>query len=73
MIVMIANRDREDLFRLVLLDDETVEMRLDVARQKIEHEFVPGRLLAAFPPRPSPAGSGCVKVAKETCRRSSIS
>ena len=40
VIVMIADRDREDLLRLVLLDHEPVEMRLDVARQKIENEIV---------------------------------
>ena len=38
VVVMIANRDREDLLRFVLFDDEAVEMRLDVARQKIEDE-----------------------------------
>ena len=45
MIVMVANRDREDLFRLILLNHETVEMGLDVARQKIELELrLPGFL-----------------------------
>ncbi|HLL23245.1 MAG TPA: hypothetical protein VK427_14005, partial [Kofleriaceae bacterium] len=37
---MIADSDREHLLRFVLLDDEPVEMRLDVARQEVEREGV---------------------------------
>src|SRR5207253_4323547 len=42
VIVMIANRDRKDLLRLVLLDDKPIEMRLDVTRQKIKDELLLG-------------------------------
>ena len=65
VIVVIADRDREDLFRFVLFDHETVEMRLDVARQKIENELVVA-LLAGFSSLSASARSGWVKVAKET-------
>src|SRR5262249_42790470 len=40
MVVMIANRDRQDFLRLVLLDHEAVEMRFNVPRQKIELELL---------------------------------
>ena len=36
VVVMIANRDREHLLRFILLDHEPVQVRLDIARQKIE-------------------------------------
>ena len=38
VVVVIANRDRQDLLRFILLDDEPVEVRLDIARQEIENE-----------------------------------
>ena len=40
VVVVIADRDRENLLRFVLFDHETVEVRFDVARQKIEDELV---------------------------------
>ena len=40
MVVMITNRDREHLFRFVLLDHEPIQVRLDIARQKIELELL---------------------------------
>ena len=39
MIIMIADRNREHLLGLVLLDYKTVKVRFDVARQKIENEL----------------------------------
>jgi hypothetical protein len=48
VVVMVADRDGEDLFGFVLLDNKTVEMRFDFARGKIEIENVfvrTGRLL----------------------------
>ena len=43
MIVMIANRDREHLLGFVLFDYEAVEVRFDVAREKIEDKFFTAR------------------------------
>src|SRR4029077_5318294 len=40
VVVMIANRDRQHLLRFLLLDYESIEVRLDVARQKIKNQFV---------------------------------
>ena len=48
VVVMIANRDRENLLRLFLLNDEPVEVRLDVSRQEIEFEFLLVGLLGLF-------------------------
>src|SRR5207249_315805 len=48
VVVMIANRDREHFLRFVLLDDKTVKMRFDVARQKIEFELGMVGLLRLF-------------------------
>ena len=39
VVVMIADCDREDLLRFILLDDEAIEMRLDVARQEIKNKL----------------------------------
>jgi len=39
VVVMIANRNRQDLLRFLLFDDKAVQMRLYVARQQIEFEF----------------------------------
>ena len=43
VVVVIADRDGEDLLGFVLLDHETIEMRLDVAREKIENELAAAR------------------------------
>src|SRR5207249_8514016 len=40
VVIMIANSNRQDLLRFILLDYETIKMRLDVSRQEIELEFV---------------------------------
>ena len=48
MVVMIANRNRQDLLRFILFYHEPVQMRLDVARQKIEFEFLVLGLLRFF-------------------------
>ena len=40
VVVMIANRNRENFLRFILFDDEPVQMRLDVARQQIELELL---------------------------------
>ena len=48
MVVMIADRDRENLFRFVLLDHKAVEMGLDVAREEIEDEMVAALLDRLF-------------------------
>ena len=40
VVVMIANRNREDFLRFLLFDDEPVEMRFDIARQQIEFEVL---------------------------------
>jgi hypothetical protein len=40
VVVVIADRDRENLFRFILFDHKTVEVRFDVARQEIEDEMV---------------------------------
>ena len=40
VVVMIAHRDGENLLRFILLDHEAIEVRLDVARQKIENELL---------------------------------
>jgi hypothetical protein len=40
VIVVIADRDRENLLCFVLLNDKAVEVRLDVARQLVEDENV---------------------------------
>jgi hypothetical protein len=45
---VIAHRDGEDLFRLVLFDHKPVEMRLDIAGQEIEHERLPLRWPGLF-------------------------
>ena len=45
---MIANRNCQDLLRFILFYHEPVQMRLDVARQKIEFEFLVLRLLRFF-------------------------
>ena len=45
VIVVIANRDREHLLGIVLLNDESVEMRFDLARQEIENKFFATRFL----------------------------
>jgi hypothetical protein len=39
VVVMIANRNREDFLRFLLFDDESVQMRFYVARQQMELEF----------------------------------
>ena len=51
VVVMVADRDGEDLFGFVLLDDETVEVRFDVARGEVEIEnvFIRARWLFAPP------------------------
>ena len=43
MVVVIADGDGEDLLGFVLLDHETIEMGLDVAREKIENELAAAR------------------------------
>ena len=48
MVVMIAHGDREHFLRFLLFDDEAVQMRLDIARQKIEFEFLIVDLLRFF-------------------------
>src|SRR5439155_11115037 len=48
VVVMIADRDCEHLLRFVLLDDEPVEVRLDIARQKIELKLLIVALLRLF-------------------------
>ena len=40
VIIMITHRDREHLFRFILLDHKAVEMRFDVTREKIENELL---------------------------------
>ena len=45
VVVMIANRDRENLFRLLLFYDEPVEVRLDIPRKQVEFEIL---LVALF-------------------------
>ena len=40
VVVMVANGNREDLLRFILLDHEAIKMRFDVARQEIELEFI---------------------------------
>ena len=40
VVVMIANRNREDFLRFLLFDDKPVEMRFDIARQQMEFEFL---------------------------------
>ena len=42
MVVVIADRDRKDLLGFILLDHEPIEVRLNIARQEIEHEMVAG-------------------------------
>src|SRR5207249_8704307 len=44
MIIMVANCNREHLLSLVLLDYKPVEMRFDVARQKIKNKLFTARL-----------------------------
>ena len=59
VVVVIADRDREDLLRFVLFDHEPIEMRLDVARQKIEDELLCS-VFAGFSSPPASAVSGSV-------------
>ena len=66
VIVMIANCDREDLLRFVLLDNESVEMRLDIAREKIESETRRRADSAAQRRRRSRRAPAARKLAKET-------
>ena len=70
MVVVIAHRDRQHLLRFVLLNDEAVEVRLDIARQEIENEIVivaAARLRLRLPGAFGRVGcSGPVKVANET-------
>ena len=48
VVVMIANRNREDFLRFLLFDDEPVEMRFDIARQQIEFEVLVFGFLRLF-------------------------
>ena len=48
VVVMITNRDREHLLRFLLFDHEPVQVRLDIARQKIELELLIIDLLGFF-------------------------
>ena len=43
VIIMIANRNREHLLSLVLFNYKAVEMRFDVARQKIKNKLFTAR------------------------------
>ena len=68
VVVMVADGDGEHLLRLVLADDEPVEVRLDVARLVVEMEDVGRRRRrrggsSGVPPS---AVSGWVNVLKET-------
>ena len=40
VVVVIANCDRQHLLRLLLLDYKSIQMRLDIAGQKIKDELV---------------------------------
>src|SRR4029453_12531865 len=40
VVVVIADRDRENLFRFILFDHETIKVRFDVAGQEIKDEMV---------------------------------
>ena len=48
VVVMVANRNRKDFLRFFLLDHESVQMRFDVPRKKIELEFPTLDLLRFF-------------------------
>ena len=68
VVVVVADGDGEHFLRLVLPDDETVEVRLDVARLVMELENVGRRASAsASGAEGAPSAvSGWVKVLKET-------
>ncbi|MBA3831928.1 MAG: hypothetical protein H0X34_08545 [Chthoniobacterales bacterium] len=65
VVVVVADGDRQNLLRFVLLDDEAVEVGLDMARKKVEGEAVVVRLGGLFI-APASARSGWAKLANET-------
>ena len=48
VVVMIANGNRENLLRLILLYHEPIKMRFNIARQEVEFEFLMVCLLDLF-------------------------
>jgi len=72
VVVMIANRNREDFLRFLLLDDEPVQMRLDIARSRWNSNSLRS-VSSGFSSSSATAGSGSVIVATETWSPSSVS